>query len=127
MKNFLKISQLILSFIILMTLNVSCGKSGGKEVLAAPADSPGQEENAKGISHFNEGHWKTAAEHFMKAVEADKNLAEAHYNLAIALHKQGNHGDASKRFKHAYDLAPKNPAIAESDTLKSHLNMKKSY
>ena len=127
MKNFLKISQPILFFIILMTLNVSCGKEGGKEVLAAPGGSPGQEENAKGISHFNEGHWKTAAEHFMKAVEADKNLAEAHYNLAIALHKQGNHGEASKHFKHAYDLAPKNPAIAESSILKSHLNMKASY
>ena len=94
--------------------------AGGDQVLQAASESPGQAENASGIDHFNQGHWDVAEGHFKKAIEADPNLAEAHYNLAVALDKMGNHGDATTSFHKAAELAPDNPAIAESAILKQH-------
>ncbi len=61
--------------------------------------------------------------HFRKAIEAAPNLAEAHFNLALALDKQGKHEDATTHFKKAAELAPTNVQIAESPVLKKHTGM----
>lgn len=89
--------------------------------LPAPDASPGKAENEKGIEHFKEGHWDVAEKHFKGAIEADPNLAEAHYNLALALDKLGNHGDATNHFRKALELAGDNPKIKDSQILKDHL------
>jgi Tfp pilus assembly protein PilF len=64
-----------------------------------------------------------ASEGFTKAIKADANLAEAHYNLALSLDKMGKHEDATGSFKKAAELAPTNPAIKDSPILKKHLGM----
>ncbi len=95
--------------------------SGDPQALNAPATSPGQPENALGIDHFNQKHWDIAEGHFSKAIEADPNLAEAHYNLAVSLDKMGNHGAATTSFHKAAELGPDNSAITGSAILKQHV------
>jgi Tfp pilus assembly protein PilF len=89
--------------------------------LMSPASSPGRADNDEGVGHYKQGHWDVATDWFTKAVKADANLAEAHYNLALSLDKMGKHEDATAAFKKAADLAPANPAIKDSPILKKHL------
>jgi len=89
--------------------------------LMSPASSPGRADNDEGVGHYKQGHWDVATDWFKKAVKADANLAEAHYNLALSLDKMGKHEDATAAFKKAADLAPANPAIKDSPILKKHL------
>ncbi|HEX5549911.1 MAG TPA: tetratricopeptide repeat protein [Nitrospira sp.] len=91
--------------------------------LMSPAGSPGRADNDDGVSHYKQGHWDVASDWFKKAVKADPNLAEAHYNLALSLDKMGKHEDATASFKKAAELAPTNPAIKDSPILKKHLGM----
>ena len=89
--------------------------------LMSPASSPGRADNDEGVGHYKQGHWDVATDWFKKAVKADANLAEAHYNLALSLDKMGKHEDATAAFKKAADLAPANPTIKDSPILKKHL------
>jgi len=91
--------------------------------LMSPASSPGRADNDEGVGHYKQGHWEVATDWFKKAVKADPNLAEAHYNLALSLDKMGKHEDATAAFKKAAELAPANPAIKDSAILKKHLGM----
>ena len=98
--------------------------SGGADTaLMSPASSPGRADNDEGVGHYKQGHWDVATDWFKKAVKADANLAEAHYNLALSLDKMGKHEDATAAFKKAAELAPANPAIKDSAILKKHLGM----
>jgi len=96
-------------------------KAGG--ALSAPEGTPGAAENNEGVGHYvqGEGHYKAAQEYFEKAIAANANLVEAHYNLGLALDKLGSHGDAAKHFKMALDLAPDDPRIRDSAILKAHV------
>ena len=98
--------------------------SGGADTaLMSPASSPGRADNDEGVGHYKQGHWDVATDWFKKAVKADPNLAEAHYNLALSLDKMGKHEDATAAFKKAAELAPANAAIKDSAILKKHLGM----
>jgi tetratricopeptide (TPR) repeat protein len=89
--------------------------------LLATDGAAGAEENAEGVNHYQQGHWEVAQEHFNKALATNPDLPEAHYNLALALDKLGNHGEATNHFKAALDLAPEDPYIRDSGILKSHV------
>lgn len=91
--------------------------------LVAPEGSSGKAENDEGIAHYKQEHWDVAEQHFRKAVQDNPELAEAHYNLALALDKLGNHTEATEHFRTALELAPKNPAIRDSAILKAHVGM----
>ena len=95
--------------------------SQAEGALMATAGDAGAAENDEGVSHYQQGHWDVAQEHFTKAIAANAELPEAHYNLALALDKLGNHGEATKHFKKALELAPDNPKIADSKILKAHV------
>jgi hypothetical protein len=58
---------------------------GADTALMSPASSPGRAANDEGVGHYKQGHWDVATDWFKKAVKADANLAEAHYNLALSL------------------------------------------
>jgi len=75
--------------------------------------------NSDGIAHYEMGHWSIAKEHFASAVEIDPNLAEAHYNLGLALNKLDLQSEATTHFKKAAELAPANSAIVQSNAYRS--------
>jgi len=129
----MKSKHLILS-ILAVCLLISCYGGGGgppsspamNMVLNAPKDFPNKDASAQnddGVSHAQQGHWDVSAEHFRKAIATDPNLAEAHFNLALALDEMGKHPEATEEFKKAKELAPNNPKIAENEILKKHLGM----
>lgn len=89
--------------------------------LMATSATTGGPENDEGVSHFQQGHWDVAQEHFEKALAANPELPEAHYNLALALDKLGNHGEATTHFKKALELAPDDPRIKDSGILQAHV------
>jgi Flp pilus assembly protein TadD len=116
----------------LLVLAVACGDYGSStptgapsadSALMAPASSAGRMDNDEGVGHYKQGHWDVSEGHFRKAVKADPNLAEAHYNLGLALDKMGKHDEATTEFKKAAELAPTNPAIKDSAILKKHISM----
>ena len=90
--------------------------------LMAPEGVAGASDNAEGVNHFQQGHWDVAQEHFNKALAANADLVEGHYNLALALDKMGNHGEATNHFKKALELAPEDPRIKDSGILKAHVS-----
>lgn len=92
--------------------------------LKAPEDTANKKatsKNDEGISHFVQSHWDTAAGFFKEAIVADPNLAEAHFNLALSLHQAGKHGDDSKHFKKAQELASGNSKIVDNKIFKDHV------
>jgi tetratricopeptide (TPR) repeat protein len=128
----MKQTALLVGLILgLLIVVVACdyGKPGGEatkaggSVLMSPASSTGRMDNDEGVGHYKQGHWDVAADWFKKAVKADPNLAEARYNLGLALDKMGKHDEATMAFKKAAELAPANPAIKDSEILKKHIGM----
>ena len=95
----------------------------GAMPLKAAAGSKGEKHINEGIEHFEKGHWDVAEKHFTEAAKDDPKSAEAHYDVALALDKKGDHAGATKHFKTAYDLGKDNPEIQNSEILKKHLKM----
>lgn len=89
--------------------------------LPATEGAAGAGENDEGVNHYQQGHWDVAQEHFNKALATNADLPEAHYNLALALDKLGNHGEATNHFTMALNLAPEDPRIKDSGILKAHV------
>ena len=81
----------------------------GKTAPALPAPSGSKAESAikEGMIHYEQGHWDVAKKHFEKAVQADDQSAEAHYDLALALDKSGDHQAAIQHFKAAQQYGDK--------------------
>lgn len=90
--------------------------------LTAPEGSAGRAANKEGSSHAQQGHWDVAEGHFRKALEADPKLAEAYFNLGLALDKLDRHDEANAAFEKAVELAPNNSMITESPVLKKHMS-----
>ncbi len=89
-----------------------------------PMGSPeAAQDNLEGIKDYNNGRWEEARKHFESAIQADPNLPEAHFNLALVLHKLGKHEEAKQHFKTAGELAPKDEVIVESSIYRNHLGL----
>ncbi len=120
------VSKLLLAAVLMVGVGVlgeSSADPGGDAALLAQASSPSRQENDEGVTYYQQGQWDMAKEYFQIAVMSDPTLAEAHYNLALALDKLGKPGDATAHFQRALELAPENPAITESVILQAHLGM----
>lgn len=114
-----------LSFLVLL-LVVACEAQkeiGAETAIMAPASSAGRTDNDEGVGHYKQGHWDVSEGHFRKALKADANLAEAHFNLGLALDKMGKHEEATASFKKALELAPTKISIKDSSILKKHVGM----
>ena len=65
----------------------------GKTAPALKA-APGSKAEAhlkEGIEHYDQGHFDVALKHFMAGAKEDPQSAEAHYDVALALDKTGDH------------------------------------
>jgi Flp pilus assembly protein TadD len=60
---------------------------------------------------FAEHRWTAAIMKYEEATQAQPTLAEAHYNLGMALYRKGPVSAASPHFIEAADLAPGDPII----------------
>lgn len=127
MKNFYRLilCAAFVALIALVGFGIGTAVAGGPPALMTAADSKAHAANSEGIEHYNQEHWDVALGHFQKAVEADSNSAEAHYNLALALDKTDKHKEAAMEFKKAQDLGKDNPDIQNSKILLGHVKMLK--
>jgi Tfp pilus assembly protein PilF len=91
--------------------------------LKAASGSKAESHITAGIEHYGKGHWDVAKKHFSEAEKADPQSAEAHYNLALALDKSGDHKSAAEHFQRAASLGKDNMEIQQSEILKKHLKM----
>ncbi|GJL58838.1 MAG: hypothetical protein NPIRA03_16950 [Nitrospirales bacterium] len=111
----INILQYVVSMIVVVLL-VSCGG-----VTQSPQDDPlPPPENAtplvaqliiEGNRLFTEHRWTAAIGKYEEAIQAQPKLAEAHYNLGMALYKKGPVSGARPHFIEAADLAPGHPVI----------------
>lgn len=111
----------VLSVVVACESKKEGAKPVGDAALMSPASSAGRMENDEGVGHYKQGHWDVAEGHFRKAIQADAKLAEAHYNLGLALDKMGKHADATASFKKALEVAPPDSPIKDSVILKEHI------
>jgi Flp pilus assembly protein TadD len=65
----------------------------------------------EGNQRFAEHRWTAAIGKFEKAVQVQPKLAEAHYNLGLALYRKGPVSAARPHFIEAADLATGHPVI----------------
>ena len=79
--------------------------------LPAASDPEANTHNDEGILHYKEGHFDIALKHFREAGKIQSEIGEIHFNLALALDKLGDLGDASKHFKVAQEYANGNALI----------------
>lgn len=96
----------------------------GRMALSTPegyANRTAAARNQDGIDHLLREHWKKAAADFRRALKADPDLAAAHFNLALALDREGKDAEAAEQFKKAIQLAPADSRIAQNEILKKHL------
>lgn len=102
----------------LVLLQYACAMN---QPLSAPpgSNATATSHNADGIAHYEMEHWSIAKDHFLSAIEADPNLAEAHFNLGLALSKLDLQSEATTHFKKAAELAPANNAIVQSRAYRS--------
>lgn len=114
------ISTVVLGGIVFATGCVT--PSGPLAVL--PMTSPATaHRNLEGIQQYQAGKWQEAKSLFESAIQDDPDLPEAHFNLALTLHKLGDHREATVHFKRAGELAPTNKEIVESSAYRNHLGL----
>ncbi len=64
--------------------------------------------------------WAGARESYLATIQADQTLAEAHYNLGLALEKLGEKTEARKHYVAAANLAPGNKVIWDAPPLRKY-------
>ena len=82
-------------------------------LLSAPsdADALAARHNVAGIQAYKQEQWDRGNEHFEAAVKIAPSLAEAHYNLGLALYRLGALREGDTHFIKPANLAPGNKVI----------------
>jgi Tfp pilus assembly protein PilF len=111
-----------IAVLISPVLLFACATASPPLPVSTGADPSAVTHNVEGIEHYNMAHWDEAKRHFEAAVKSDPKSAEAHYNMALALDKLGDHAKARGYFKRAGELAPGNTAITQSNAYQIHVN-----
>ena len=100
-----------------------CATASGPLATLPMASPLASQENLAGIQEYNGGKWEAAKRRFESAIQADPNLPEAHFNLALTLHKLDLHEQATHHFRQAGELAPDNQEIVKSTIYRNHLGV----
>jgi len=78
----------------------------------------------EGNQRFAEGRWGAAKNLFEQAIQAQPDMAEAHYNLGLVYERLGDRQQARHYYIEAANLAPGHKVIWNSPPLKRHGNVK---
>ena len=115
----------VCSLIFLGNLGCSTDKSAVATVLDPPSNigTPVQAFFTEGNRLFREGRWGGARQQFQAAVQAQPDLAEAHYNLGLAMDHMGDSEGARSHYIKAANLAPGNKVIWNSPPLRRYGNV----
>lgn len=95
-------------------------------ILPAPGSTTSQAAPlmAEGTHHFIAGDWPRAVQAFQQATETQPELAEAHYNLAVALDHQGQSAKAKQHYILAANLAPGNKIMWDAPPFRNAVQQK---
>ncbi len=120
---FVVLSVCCLFFLVLQ--GCASDKSAPLMVLDPPSQSMAQVKTylSEGNRLFREGRWEGARQQFQAAVEAQPDLAEAHYNLALAMDFMGDGAGAKPHYITAANLAPGHKVIWNSPPLRRYGNV----
>ena len=77
----------------------------------------------EGNKLFAEGRWGAAKTSYEQAIQAQPDLAEAHYNLGLVYERLGDRQQARHYYIEAANLAPGHKTIWDSPPLKRHGNV----
>jgi Flp pilus assembly protein TadD len=73
----------------------------------------------RGNALYADQKWAEAEQVYRQTIAAEPTLAEAHYNLATALYREGNKVEAKKHYMEAANLAPGNKVIWDAPPLRA--------
>ena len=112
---------LVWTMVLMMTL-VGCASRQKSEArpLHAPSGTSaivGQQWEI-GNQLFAQRDWAGAKQAYGAIIQANPTVAEAHYNLALALERLGEKAEARKHYVAAANLAPGNKVIWDAPPLR---------
>ena len=113
--------------LFLIFLGQGCVMTTGPLAILPIVSPQAAELNLSGVEAYNNGEWNLAKQRFLAAIQADAALSEAHYNLALTLHKLEEHDQAITHFRKAGELAPKNESIVKSTVYRNHLGLSSTF
>ena len=111
---------------MVMVIVTMVGCAGPRKVEMRPLHAP--PGTAEAVSRqLEEGNqlllkqdWAGAREAYRATIQTEQSLAEAHYNLALALEKLGEKAEARKHYVAAANLAPGNKVIWDAPPLRKY-------
>ena len=74
----------------------------------------------EGNQLFGKEDWAGARQVYLATIQTDQTVAEAHYNLALALERLGEKAEARKHYVAAANLAPGNKVIWDAPPLRKY-------
>ena len=110
----------VLALVIGLLVEGGCQSASARKLLPAPTGviAPAVQHHEEGILAYEQRQWAQARQHFEAAITAAPSLAEAHFNLGMALYKLRVCKDGDRHFIEAANLAPGNKVIWDSSALK---------
>ena len=113
--------SLVWAMVLTMGL-VGCAARQKAEVrtLHAPAGTSAvvSQRLEEGNQLFAKHDWAGAKQVYLATIQADPTVAEAHYNLALALERLGEKAEARKHYVAAANLATGNKVIWDAPPLR---------
>lgn len=111
----------VLLFVMAASVIGGCASApkSAQAVLPAPAgtSAAAASHNDEGVHAYQQAQWESARQHFEAAITASPELAEAHYNLGLALYRLGALREGDAHFIKAANLAPGDKIIWNSPPL----------
>lgn len=111
---------------VVMAIVTIVGCAGPRKAEVRPLHAPAgtatavSEQLEQGNQLLIKQEWAGARDAYLVTIQADRSLAEAHYNLALALEKLGEKAEARKHYVAAANLAPGNKIIWDAPPLRKY-------
>ena len=113
--------SLVWATLLAMALTGCAGRHKAEvPALHAPAGTSAvvSQQLEEGNQLYAQRDWAGAKQVYLATIQADPTVAEAHYNLALALERLGEKAEARKHYVAAANLAPGNKVIWDAPPLR---------